>query len=222
MSGIGDVLILGRRSSGRDFDHAVGMIPEHVEVDGRWRSLWNGATFTPGRIHLGTVTGVVGIGCLQWLGMLGMARTIPPGALQRTAIVSATAFAVSGAITHWSCGRVILAYHEASARQVEPARGHRPSSRAATTLLTASAGGALGALAVFSGCLTAAAMRRRGAGPVRWAQVTPFPCVMSTLLTFGLLPYPVGGYVRPASMSIGLLMFFAVAAASAAAGSPER
>jgi hypothetical protein len=38
---------------------------------------------------------------------------------------------------------------------------------------------------------------------------------MSTLLSFGALPAPVGGYARPASMSIGLMAYFLSAAATA-------
>jgi hypothetical protein len=34
-------------------------------------------------------------------------------------------------------------------------------------------------------------------------------------LTFGFLPAPIGGYARPASISIGLMMHWAVTAASA-------
>jgi hypothetical protein len=215
LSGIGDVLILGRSTSGQDFDRATGMVPDHVRVDDRWRSLWNGATFTPCRIHLGTVTGVIGIGCLQWLGMRGVAQTLSPGLLRRVATVSATAFVVSGVLTHLSCGRVVLDYQKVSAGQVEPSLGPQPSPRSATKLLAASALGALGALAVFSCCLNAAAWRRRGEEPLWWTLVTPFSSVMSTLLTFGLLPAPVGGYLRPASMSLGLLLFFAVVVAAA-------
>jgi hypothetical protein len=39
--------------------------------------------------------------------------------------------------------------------------------------------------------------------------------VVATLLTFGALPAPIGGYARPASMSIGLAASFAAAAAAA-------
>ena len=42
--------------------------------------------------------------------------------------------------------------------------------------------------------------------------MTPFPCVLATLATFGMLPAPIGGYLRPASMSIGLAVYFAVSA----------
>jgi hypothetical protein len=42
--------------------------------------------------------------------------------------------------------------------------------------------------------------------------VTPFPAVLATLLTFGFLPAPVGGYARPASISLGLLAYFGIAA----------
>ena len=41
------------------------------------------------------------------------------------------------------------------------------------------------------------------------AVATSFPCVLATLLTFGALPAPIGGYARPASMSIGLAVSFA-------------
>ena len=213
LSGIGDVLILGRSSSARDFDRAEGVIPPHIDADRRWKSLWNGAMLAPSRIHAGTLTGVVGIGLLQWLGMRGIAGSIRPGVLRRLATASATAFAVSGVLTHVCCGTVILAYRRAAETGTEPAAGTRPSPRSVTTLLAASAVGALSALAAFSASLTIEALRRNPA-PTVWAFVTPFPCVMSTLLTFGFLPAPVAGYVRPASMSIGLIIYFAVTAAS--------
>lgn len=214
LSGIGDVLILGRPCSGREFDGAEGMVPTHIDADRRWQSLWNGATFAPGRVHVGTLTGLVGIGFLQWQGMRRIARAIRPGLPRRLATASATAFAVSGALTHVCCGTVILAYRRAAETGTEPADGLRPSPRSATTVLAVSAVGALGALAVFSGSLTMDALRRRDPAPTLWAVVTPFPCVLSTLLTFGFLPAPVAGYVRPASMSIGLMVYFAVTAAS--------
>lgn len=207
MSGVGDVLILGRFCSGTDFDRATGLIPAHVDADKRWRSLWNGAAFEPGRVHGGTVVGLVGIGCLQWIGMRGIAQALPSGVARRATALAAAAFAVSGALTHLCCGRVILAYRRASTTPVEPRLARQPSPPSMTTLLTVSAAGALGSLAVFSSCLSAAALRRRGVAPRWWAVVTPFTCVMSTLLTSGRLPSPVGGYARPASMSFGLSVF---------------
>lgn len=214
LSGIGDLLILGRPSSGPAFDRGSGVIPPHIDADPRWRSLWNGATLAPRRIHVGTLTGLVGIGLLQWLGMRGIARAIRPGGLRRLAAASATAFAVSGVLTHLSCGTVILAYRRASETEVGLTDDPQPSPRSATTLLAVSAAGALSALAVFSGSQIVAALRRGSTAPTLSAIVTPFPCVMSTLLTFGALPAPIGGYARPASMSIGLMVYFAVTAAS--------
>ena len=213
LSGVGDVLILGRSCSGRDFDRAEGVIPLHIDAERRWQSLWNGAMLAPRRIHVGTLTGLVGIGLLQWLGMRGIAGGLRPGVLRRLAVASATAFAVSGGLTHVCCGMVILAYRRAAETGIEPTDGKQPSPRSATTLLSASAVGAIGALAAFSGSLTIEALRRSGP-PTVWALVTPFPCVMSTLLTFGVLPAPVAGFVRPASMSIGLMVYFAVTAVS--------
>lgn len=75
--------------------------------------------------------------------------------------------------------------------------------------------GALTALAVFSGSLTVAARRRQSHATTSRVVVTPLPCVLATLLTFGVLPAPVGGWARPASLSIGLMVYFAVTAASA-------
>lgn len=213
LSGIGDVLILGRPCSGRDFDRAEGVIPSHIDADRRWQSLWNGATLAPRRVHVGTLTGLVGIGLLQWSGMRGIASAIRPGLLRRLAIASATAFAVSGALTHLCCGTVILAYRRAAVTGIEPSDGLRSSPRSATILLAGSAVGALGALSGFSGSLTIEAVRRRDPAPT-WAMVTPLPCVLSTILAFGVLPAPVAGYVRPASVSIGLMVYFAVTAAS--------
>ncbi|MET1004285.1 MAG: DUF6796 family protein [Propionibacteriaceae bacterium] len=211
LSGIGDVLILGRPRSGLDFDRAVDMIPPHIVADPRWRSLWNGATLAPRRIHLGTVTGLVGIGVLQGLGLRGIARTVTTGRLRSLSTASATAFAASGVLTHLCCGVVILAYRRAAGTGTAD-RAH-PAPRSATPLLAASAAATLAALAAFSGGLTVEAFRRTSAAS-RWTAVTPFPCVLATLLTFGALPAPVAGYLRPASMSIGLLAYFGVAAAS--------
>lgn len=214
LTGIGDVAILGRSSSGKDFDRAAGVIPPHIDADPRWRSLWNGATLAPRRIHAGTVSGLIGVGLLQWLGLDGIGRAMSPGVHRHLATASATAFAVSGVLTHVCCGTVIQAYRRAAVTESQPADGTQPSPRSVTTLLAMSAVGALGALAVFSSNLAVEKLRRPGPAPSLLAVVTPFPCVMAALLTFGVLPAPVAGYVRPASMSIGLLVYFAVTAAS--------
>ena len=174
LSGIGDVLILGRPCSGSDFDQAAGLVPPHIEADKRWRSLWNGAGLTPHRVHVGTLTGLVGISILQWLGLRGIARRTGSGTLSRLATASATAFAVSGAMTHLCCGTVVLAYQRASTTEVEPAGGARPSPRSATGLLAASAVGTLGALAVFSGSQTVVALRGpHTSGPVVVGDAVP-------------------------------------------------
>lgn len=214
LSGIGDVLILGRPSSGRDFDQAVGMVPPHIEADKTWRSFWNGAALPVRRIQAGTLTGYVGIGLLQWLAMRGISATLPAGRERSIASASATAFAVSGVLTHQCCATVILAYKRAREEVAEPSTGARRSPRSATGLLAVSTAATLGALAAYSGSLTVAALRRRGSAPAWRSVVTPFPCVMATLLSFGRLPAPVGGYARPASISIGLLTYFAITAAS--------
>lgn len=219
LSGIGDVLILGRAASGRDFDQGVGVIPPRIEPDHNWRSLWNGAALAPRRIHVGTLTGIAGIGLLQAVGLLGIAREIRPGPLRRVATGSAAAFAVSGVLTHLCCGAVVLAYRRAAEADVDPGDDPRPSPPSVTVLLAASAAGALASLAGFSVSLAAAAVRGRSDAPTAWAVVTPLPCVLSTLLTFGALPAPVGGYARPASMSIGLMAYFLSAVAT---GGSER
>ena len=214
LSAVGDVLILGRACSGPEFDQASGRMPPNIDADPRWRSLWNGASFAPVRLHAGTVTGVAGIGVLQWAGLQAAARAIPPGRLRRLAGVSATGFAVSGVLTHLGCGRVILAYRQAAEDTADVAADRRqPSPRAATTLLAVSAITALGALAVFSGAMIGSAVRHPDSTPTVRAVVTPFPCVLATLLIFGKLPAPIGGYARPASMSIGLAVSFAVSVA---------
>jgi hypothetical protein len=213
---LGDVLILGRPCSGADFDQAVGQVPRHIDADPTWRSLWNGASLASRRIHAGTLVGVVGIVPLQWLSMRGIARSIRPGKLRSLAAASATAFAVAGGATHLCCGAVILAYREASRTDVDPTGGTRPSPRSFTGMLAVSAAGSLTALALYSGSLAVAALRGRSTAPTLSSVITPFPCVMSTLLTFGALPAPLGGYLRPASISTGLTVSFAAAAASAA------
>ncbi len=209
------MLILGRSCSGAHFDQAVGVIPQHIDAEDRWRSLWNGAGFATRRIEVGTIIGLVGIGLLQWPSLHGISRTVGPGLLGRLAAASAAAFALSGVITHLTCGKVILDYKRASLTDVESATGTQPSPRSATRLFGASAIASLGALALFSCSLTVAALRHRGTASISWSSVTPFPCVMVTLLTFGALPAPVGGYARPASISIGLLSYFVIAAGSA-------
>jgi len=85
------------------------MVPSHIDADNKWRSLWNGAALPARRIHAGTLTGYVGIGLLQWQAMRGISRTIHDGRARRIAGASATAFAVSGVLTHQCCATVILA-----------------------------------------------------------------------------------------------------------------
>ena len=242
LSGVGDVLILGRPASGRDFDRATGRIPPHIEADPRWQSMWNGAEFTPGRVRTGTWIGVVGIGS-QWLGLRAMARGIRRGAARRLAQGSATAFAVSGVITHLCCGEVILAYRRAAATPPakvvrydgpggvsvaagdqfpERAADPQPSPRSVTSLLGASAVGTLASLAALSGVLVAEALWEKGPRPTPAVVVTPFTCVLAALLGFGALPGPVAGYVRPASISIGLMTYFAAAARASATASGRR
>jgi hypothetical protein len=216
LSAVGDVLILGRPCSGQEFDAALGRIPPNVDADPRWRSLWNGASFAPSRLRAGTLVGCVGVGVLQWMGLHAAARAVPPGRLRRLATLSAGGFALSGVLTHLGCGTVILAYWRAAERAVEATGGRLSSPRSATTLLAVSAFGALGTLAVFSGAVIAAAVRGPNSASRGWALATPFPCVLATLSTFGALPAPIGGYARPASISIGLAVHFGVAAACSA------
>jgi len=212
LTGIGDVLILGRASSGRDFDQATGIVTPHIDADSRWRSMWNGAVLSPRRIHAGTISGLVGIGLLEWLSLRGISRAIHPGAHRRVAEGSATAFALSGMLTHLTCGMVILAYQKALATAAEPTSEARPSPRSVTGLLGIGAIGSIGSLAVFSVNQVVAAVRGRSDVPIGSSVVTPLPPVLATLATFGHLPAPVGGYARPASISTGLLIYFAVAA----------
>lgn len=213
LSGIGDVLILGRPCSGRDFDRAAGRVPPHVASDDVWRSLWNGAVLPVRRIRLGAVVGHVGIGLLQWLALRGIGRTLETGRERRIATASATAFAVSGVMTHQCCASVVLAYKQAMGRAPLRAGEAGPAPRAVTRLLAASAAVTLGALALYSASPVVAALRRRRSASVWRSAVTPFPCVAAALLTFGRLPAPVGGYARPASISVGLMTYFAITAA---------
>ncbi|MBX9245973.1 hypothetical protein ICW40_14285 [Actinotalea ferrariae] len=214
LSGIGDVLILGRPSSGRDFDQAAGMVPPHIDADDRWRSLWNGAALPARRIHAGTLAGHVGIGLLQWLALRGISRTLPTGRERRIAEASATVFTVAGVLTHQCCGTVILAYKKAMDEALGSEDETRPSPRSATPLLAISTAATLGALAAYSASLTVAELRRGESASGWQSVVTPLPPVMVTLLNFGALPAPVGGYARPASISIGLGTYFAITAAS--------
>ena len=222
LSAVGDVLILGRTCSGREFDDATGRIPPNIDADPRWRSLWNGASFAPGRLQAGTVIGVVGIGVLQGRDCRAAARAVPPGRLRRLATVSAAGFALSGVLTHLGCGTVIRPTGGRRSTQRTPRTVGSSSPRSATTMLAVSALGALGALAVFSGAVIGAAVRDPDPTPMVRAVATPFPCVLATLLTFGALPAPIGGYARPASMSIGLAVSFAVSVRLLTQGSPSR
>ena len=212
LTGIGDVLILGRPCSGRDFDRAEGMVPPRVEADDAWRSLWNGAAFSVRRIQAGTLAGHVGIGLLQLLALRGIGRTLHPGREQQVAVASATGFAVAGVLTHQCCASVILAYQRAMAAAPRSGQGAVAAPRGLTRLLAVSAAGSLGALAVFSASLTVAGLRRRSSAPTWTLAATPLPCVLATLLTFGALPAPLGGYARPASISVGLTTYFALTA----------
>ena len=214
LTAIGDVLILGRPCSGRDFDQAAGMVPPHIDADRTWRSLWNGAALPARRIHVGTLTGHVGIGLLQWLAMRGISRTIHAGPERRIASASATAFAVSGVLTHQGCATVIMAYKRASEEALGSSNSQRRSPRSGTRLLAASTAASLSSLAAFSASLTVAALRGRNSAPGGWSAVTPFPCVLAALLAFGALPAPLGGYARPASISTGLMTYFAIIAAT--------
>ena len=189
------------------------MVPPQIDADNKWRSLWNGVGLPTRRIYAGTLAGYVGIGLLQWLAMRGIGRSIPGERERRIAAASATAFAVSGVITHQCCATVILAYKRAMEDARKSKDGARRSPRSGTRLLAASAAASLSALAVFSASLTLAALRRRNSASVGSSAVTPFPCVLATLLTFGRLPAPLGGYARPASISLGLMTYFAITAA---------
>lgn len=214
LSAVGDVLILGRSCSGREFDRATGMVPPHVDADDRWRSLWNGAQLPVRRLHAGALVGDVGIGLLQGLALRGLSRTLPAGPERRVAAAAASTFAVSGVLTHQCCAGVVLAHRRTRHEAPGSRAGSGRAPRGGTRLLAVSTAASLGSLAAFSASLTVSALRRRQPGPAWRSAVTPFPPVLAALLTFGALPAPVGGYARPASISIGLIAFFAVAAMS--------
>jgi hypothetical protein len=207
LAGVGDVLILGRASSGSEFDRAAGLVPPHVEADDRWRSLWNGAVLPPSRIRAGILTGMAGIAVLEWFGLRAATRAIDRGVERTVATGSAAAFTLSGVITHWSCGAAVLAYQQASQDAAELRGASRISPSFLTRLLGVSAVASLSALAVLSASLAVATLRGRTPTPTWRAAVTPLPCVAATLATFGALPTPVGGYARPASISVGLMIY---------------
>ncbi|WP_164983838.1 DUF6796 family protein [Cellulomonas endophytica] len=213
LSALGDVLVLGRPCSGRDFDRASGRVPPHVVADPTWRSLWNGAGLPARRIQAGTVIGCLGIALLQWPAMRGISRTLPAGRDRRVAEASAAAFAVAGVLTHQCCGSVVLAYRRAAEEDPGPDTGTRRAPRSATPLLALSTAATLGALATYSAGLTVSALRRPSPSSAWPSVVTPLSSVLVTLLGFGVLPAPIGGFARPASISIGLMTSFAVTAA---------
>lgn len=202
LAAAGDVLILGRPVSGRDFDRATGLVPAGLADGDRWRSLWNGVPLSAGRIRLGTLIGIGGIGLLAAGGLGGAARAVPPGPLRDLAVASVAVFAVAGASTHQRCAAGVLTRRRRGARE-----GSEDHDRPVPPdgLLAATAAATLGSLAVLSLVLTEAARRN---GPGWWREVlrTPFPWVAAALATNGRLPAPVGGYLRPASISSGLLL----------------
>lgn len=213
LSAAGDVLILGRSCSGREFDQAAGRVPSHVDVDtdDRWRSLWNGAALPAGRLRAGALIGCAGIGLLQGPALRGISRTLPVGRERQVAGLAAGVFAVSGVLTHQCCTTVVQAYQRAGVQGPGSPPVPRRPPRSCSRLLGVSAVASLASLAAFSAGLAVAAVR--GGAPARWrSAVTPFPCVLAALLTTGALPAPVGGYLRPASISAGLVAYFAVTA----------
>lgn len=161
--------------------------------------MFNGAVLGQHRIQIGTVTGVLGIGVLQLLGLRGIASTIRAEAPRLFCARSATGFAVTGALAHLCCGSVILAYQAVSQMGAESRDGRWPSTRSATPLLAVSASGAFTALAIFGAGLTRDALGRQGNPPTSSMVVTPLPCVILTLLTFGALPAP-GWRMGPAGL----------------------
>ena len=216
LAAVGDVAILARPVSGRDFDRANGLVPPPL-ADERWRSLWNGVELSGSRIRVGTATGLVGIGLLSGCALAGAARGLPAGPQRVVGTVSVAVFAVAGGLTHYCCGAGVLARQairagewEGEARSPDVAPDLAPDRPRG--LLTASAVATLAALAVLSLDLTLAA-HRRGHDWRRQAGVTPFPWVLASLATTGRLPAPVGGFLRPASISCGLLVALALAAA---------
>ncbi|HYP46034.1 MAG TPA: DUF6796 family protein [Propionibacteriaceae bacterium] len=213
LAGVGDVLILGRACSGSDFDRAAGVLQADSEVEDRWRSLWNGAVLPSSRIHIGTIIGNIGVAVVAWFGLWRASQTIEPGPERKLATGAAAAFAISGVATHWSCGSVILAYRRAL-QAAESTVAPPTSPRSVTRLLEVSAVASLGALAVLSVSLTAASLRGRSTTPIQRSAITPLPFVAATLATFGALPAPVGGYARPASISIGLAVYMTLVAIS--------
>ena len=213
LTGWGDVLILGRAVSGSDFDEAVGVLPEHVVPDRRWRSLWNGAVLPPGRIWAGTLCGVVGIPLLAATGLRSSVRGMPSGAPHAVAAASVAAFALTGVLTHVSCAAVIVAYRNELSRAVDAPVSDRVPAQTATRLFGAGAVGSLASLAVLSGCAAVARRSWRSGAPRMSSAVTAFPCVVSTLLTFGRLPSPIGGSFASIS-TIALSTPIAASAAS--------
>jgi hypothetical protein len=212
LTGIGDVLQLGRPCSGADFDQAAGLIPPNIDVEERWAVLveWRSppAAPHPGRdAHRPRRHRSVGVRDTSGH------SSDPSGSPSQHGISFRRCPTLSGAIAHFSCRKMILAYKQASATRIEPTVGGQPSPP--TSLLAVGAVGSLSALAIFSIDQAAAGLLGRSAAPILSTLVTPFPFVAATLLTFGFLPAPIGGYARPASISIGLMTYWAIAAASA-------
>lgn len=189
------------------------MIPQHIEAEKRWRSMWNGAGFSTRRIQAGTIIGLGGL--LQWLSLHRIARAMPPGVPRNLAVGSAAAFGLSGLLTHLGCGLVILDYQQAAVTDQESTAGSRPSPRSKTGMLGVSAVALLAALALFSASQTIRVLGHGSTAPTVRSLITPVPCVLAPLLTFGALPAPIGGYLRPASMSTGLAVYFAITAVTA-------
>ncbi len=201
LTAIGDVLILGRNFSGPDFDHAsvcsratsswsadgnrCGTVPSSRRAASASDNRWAGRDRSPG-----------GQACWDH-------PYDDPGRLRGLAAVSAAAFAVSGVLTHaaerWS-GRPACGAERSRTNR-------RPALPPATSRRTRWPRASLTGFSVGRrprpGEVPAAASSRRSARRCR---------VCWNSADFGVGAR--GGYARPASISIGLMVFFTLVGAS--------
>ncbi|MGL5851334.1 MAG: DUF6796 family protein [Phycicoccus sp.] len=220
VTGVGDVLILGRPVSGADFADGVGAAPAFADARAT-ASFWNGVDVGTDRVWWGALIGVIGIGVLERHGLATLVGSVRPRALRQLGQAAVTLFAVFGVAVHFAFGPLLLGYRQAAAAGGDTWSRTAAPLADATGLVLLGGGVSLGALAVVSIVLAVGAFRDRVPMP-RWAALaTPVVLVVAALLVADLLPAPVGGLVYPAWISVGLLLFFMLVA-SRPGGAPTR
>ncbi|MGL5929449.1 MAG: DUF6796 family protein [Dermatophilaceae bacterium] len=211
LTGIGDVLMLGRMVSGADFAEGVGVAPIFADAE-VVASFWNGVDVGTGRVWWGALIGVVGIGVLERYGLSTLVGDLRSAVLRTVGRAAVTVFAVFGVAVHFAFGPLLLGYRQAAVAGAATWSRTAAPLADATDLVMLGGVASLGALAVVSAALAVGLFRDRAPLP-RWtALATPIVLVVAALLVAGRLPSPVGGLVYPAWISAGMLVFFVLVA----------